>query len=86
VFFLGVFLSFLPDSSFRVYEISRDTTWEKIESFGEKSSGYTFSRIDALHPGAIDRINEYAKTIFVIGDINMPFTKTYPLKHQKRKF
>lgn len=76
----------IPDSSYRVSEYPPyDTTWQRIESFESKAFGYAMIRIDTVQEGNIDRINPYAQTIFIQGNLDNAFSIRYPYVSQIKK-
>lgn len=72
----------IPDSSFRVNEITNDTSWYRISSFKMHESGYAMYRIDTSQENKIDLINNYAETIFEIGSNAIPYSENYPFRRQ----
>lgn len=74
----------IPDSCYRIDEITHDTSRFKIISFAMHESGFGMYRIDTTQENKIDLINKYAETIFDIGSNTIPYSAIYPFRHQRK--
>jgi len=77
----------IPDSSFKISELPPyDTTWVKIESFENRTGGYSLLRIDTLQPNGIDWNSDYVDNYVIEGGLSQViFSKAYPFKHVVRR-